>query len=148
MACVFPVPRCWGSFGGGLSLLPCQNSCGLCQDLESLRIYDQGSQTQDASLSFTIHWPNQWRLTVMWLQPPNAATWICGSRTGCRISIFNHIYIYITLSSTGTCVYILYKTSICVYLTFHVFGQIIATSADVTNGLVRIIPPKIPLFQL
>ena len=29
-----------------------------------------------------------------------------------------------------------------------VFGQIIATSADVTNGLVRIIPPKIPLFQL
>ena len=56
------------------------------------------------------------------------------------------IYIYITLSSTGTCVYILYKTSICVYLTFHVFGQIIATSADV-SGLVRIIPSQNSLIS-
>lgn len=65
--------------------------------------------------------------------------------------IYIYIYHYHVVIYRHVCKYIyIYKTSIhdCVYLTFHVFGQIIATSADVTSGLVRIIPPKIPLFQL
>ena len=70
-----------GLFFGGLSWHPCQNSCGLCQDLtscvssrNSLESTTQGSQTQDSVLD---HWPfidqinGGWLLS--WLQPPNAA---------------------------------------------------------------------------